>query len=444
MKLTIIGSGYVGLVTGTCFAEMGNDVLCIDIDEKKIKNLKKGIVPIYEPGLSEMIDRNLTEGRLQFSTDLNEGITDSQFIFIAVGTPQGEDGSADLKYVLNAARDIGKNMGKYVVVVNKSTVPVGTYKKVKEVIKEELEIRGKEIEFDVVSNPEFLKEGSAIEDFMKPDRVVIGSDSERSTKLMSELYSSFCRKGDRLLIMDIPSSELTKYAANAMLAARITFMNELSILCEKVGADVEHVRRGIGSDTRIGTSFLFAGLGYGGSCFPKDVKALIQTSNDLGLNADILSAVDNVNKQQRQRFLDKIVKYFNNNVKGKTFAIWGLAFKPQTDDMREAPSIDIINGLREMGASIKAHDPIAMDTAKSILGSKEIDYISNYYDALKNADALLLLTEWHQFRKPDFDKIKSLLRNPVIFDGRNQYDPSLMKEKEFIYFCIGRETVNKD
>ena len=444
MKLTIIGSGYVGLVTGTCFSEMGNDVLCVDVDEKKIKNLKKGIIPIYEPGLSEMIERNMSERRLRFSTDVNDGIHDSQFVFIAVGTPQGEDGSADLTYVLNAARDIGRKIEKYVVVVNKSTVPVGTYKKVKEVINEELGKRGKEIEFDVVSNPEFLKEGSAIEDFMKPDRVVVGSESEKSTKLMNELYSSFFRKGDRLLIMDIPSSELTKYASNAMLAARITFMNELSVLCEKVGADIEHVRRGIGSDSRIGSSFLFAGLGYGGSCFPKDVKALIQTSNERGLDAEILSAVDKVNKQQRQRFIDKIMKYYNNDLKGKTFAVWGLAFKPQTDDMREAPSIDIINALRGMGANIKAHDPIAMETAKSILGTKDIEYIENYYDALKNADALLLLTEWHQFRKPDFDKIKSLLKNPVIFDGRNQYEPYLMKEKEFLYFCVGREAVNAE
>ncbi len=438
MKITIIGSGYVGLVTGTCFAEMGNDVLCVDIDEKKIKNLKKGIVPIYEPGLGEMIERNLSEGRLNFTTDINEGIKDSQFIFIAVGTPQGEDGSADLQYVVNAARDIGRKIEKYTVIVNKSTVPVGTYIKVKQAINEELRKRGKEIEFDVVSNPEFLKEGSAIEDFMKPDRVIIGTDNEQSTRLMKDLYSPFFRKGDRILIMDIPSSELTKYASNAMLAAKITFMNELSVLCEKVGADIEFVRRGIGSDTRIGSAFLFAGLGYGGSCFPKDVKALIQTSNDLGLDAKILSSVDKVNKEQRYRFIEKIIKHFNNDVKGKTFAVWGLSFKPQTDDMREAPSIDIINKLREMGARIKAHDPIAMGTAKAVLGSKDIEYITNYYDTLKNADALLLLTEWHQFRKPDFEKMKTLMKNPVIFDGRNQYEPSVMKEKGFVYFCFGR------
>jgi UDPglucose 6-dehydrogenase len=438
LKITIIGSGYVGLVTGTCFAEMGNDVLCVDIDEKKIKNLKKGVVPIYEPGLGEMIDRNLSEGRLNFTTDINEGLNDSQFIFIAVGTPQDEDGSADLQYVVNAARDIGRKIEKYTVIVNKSTVPVGTYLKVKQAINEELRKRGKEIEFDVVSNPEFLKEGSAIEDFMKPDRVIIGTDNEQSTRLMKDLYSPFFRKGERILIMDIPSSELTKYASNAMLAAKITFMNELSILCEKVGADIEFVRRGIGSDTRIGSAFLFAGLGYGGSCFPKDVKALIQTSNDLGLDAKILSSVDKVNKEQRYRFIEKIIMHFNNDIKSKTFAVWGLSFKPQTDDMREAPSIDIINKLREMGAHVKAHDPIAMGTAKTVLGTKDIEYITNYYDTLKNADALLLLTEWHQFRKPDFEKMKTLMKNPVIFDGRNQYEPSVMKEKGFVYFCFGR------
>jgi UDPglucose 6-dehydrogenase len=438
LKITIIGSGYVGLVTGTCFAEMGNDVLCVDVDEKKIKNLKKGIVPIYEPGLGEMIERNLSEGRLNFTTDINDGVKDSQFIFIAVGTPQGEDGSADLQYIINAARDIGRKIEKYTVIVNKSTVPVGTYIKVKQAINEELRKRGKEIEFDVVSNPEFLKEGSAIEDFMKPDRVIIGTDNEQSTRLMKDLYSPFFRKGDRILIMDIPSSELTKYASNAMLSAKITFMNELSILCEKVGADIEFVRRGIGSDSRIGSAFLFAGLGYGGSCFPKDVKALIKTSNDLGLDAKILSSVDKVNKEQRYRFIEKIIMHYNNDVKGKTFAVWGLSFKPQTDDMREAPSIDIINKLREMGAYIKAHDPIAMGTAKAVLGTKDIDYITNYYDTLKNADALLLLTEWHQFRKPDFEKMKTIMKNPVIFDGRNQYEPSVMKEKGFVYFCFGR------
>ncbi len=438
MKIIIIGSGYVGLVTGTCFAEMGNDVLCVDIDEKKIKNLKKGIIPIYEPGLGEMIERNLSEGRLSFSTGIDEGLDDSQFIFIAVGTPQGEDGSADLSYVLEAARNIGRKIKKYAVIVNKSTVPVGTYKEVRKAIGEELKKRGEIIEFDVVSNPEFLKEGSALEDFMKPDRVIIGADNERSMRLMKELYSPFFRKGERLLIMDIPSAELSKYASNAMLAARITFMNELSVLCEKVGADIENIRKGIGSDNRIGSAFLFAGLGYGGSCFPKDVKALIQTSNDLGLDARILTSVDKVNKEQRYRFIDKITKHFNNNIGGKKFAVWGLSFKPQTDDMREAPSIDIINKLIEMGAGIKAHDPIAMETAKAVLGTSNIEYINSYYDTLKGADALLLLTEWHQFRKPDFDKMKQLMKIPVIFDGRNQYEPSMMKEKGFIYFCIGR------
>lgn len=438
MRIIVIGSGYVGLVTGTCFSEMGNDVLCVDIDKKKINNLKNGIIPIYEPGLSEMIKRNISEGRLSFSTDIEDGIDDSQFIFIAVGTPQEDDGSADLKYVINAAHDIGRKIKKYTVIVNKSTVPVGTFKEVRKTIAEEIKQRGKAIEFDVVSNPEFLKEGSAIDDFMKPDRVIIGTDNERSTQLMKDLYSPFFRKGDRLLIMDIPSAELSKYASNAMLAARITFMNELSAICEKVGADIENIRKGIGSDARIGSAFLFAGLGYGGSCFPKDVKALIQTSNNLGLDAKILASVDKVNKEQRYRFIDKITKHFNNNVQGKTFSVWGLSFKPQTDDMREAPSIDIINKLREMGARIKAHDPVAMETAKAVFGKDNIEYISNYYDALKGTDALLLLTEWHQFRKPDFDKIKSLMNNPVIFDGRNQYEPSVMKEKGLVYYCFGR------
>ncbi|MFH0977380.1 MAG: UDP-glucose/GDP-mannose dehydrogenase family protein [Spirochaetota bacterium] len=440
MKLVIVGCGYVGLVTGTCFAEMGNDVLCIDIDKEKISSLTKGVIPIYEPGLGEMIERNVSEGRLKFSTDINEGLNESLFVFIAVGTPSGEDGSADLQHVINVARNIGKNIDKYTIVINKSTVPVGTYLKVKQVINEELKIRGVNIKFDVVSNPEFLKEGSAIEDFMKPDRVVIGTDSELSTNCMKDLYSPFFRKGDRILFMDIPSAELTKYASNAMLASKITFMNELSILCEKVGADIENIRKGIGSDTRIGNAFLFAGLGYGGSCFPKDVKALIKTSNDNGLDAKILSAVDLINKEQRFRFIDKILKHFNKDVKGKMFAIWGLSFKPQTDDMREAPSLDIINALRENGAFIRAHDPVAMGVAKSILGNNNIEYISKYYDAVQNADALLLLTEWHQFRKPDFDRMKSLMKTAVIFDGRNQYEPSTMKQKGFSYYCIGRNS----
>lgn len=439
MKLSIVGCGYVGLVTGTCFAEMGNDVYCVDIDENKINNLKKHIIPIYEPGLGEMVERNVSEGRLFFTTDLTNSIKESLFIFIAVGTPPGEDGSADLQHVLSVARDIGRIIENYTVVVNKSTVPVGTYKKVIEVINEELILRKREdIKFDVVSNPEFLKEGSAIEDFMKPDRIIIGTNSEKSIILMKELYSSFIRKRERIIFMDIPSSELTKYAANAMLATKITFMNELSLLCEKTGADIENIRKGIGSDNRIGTAFLFAGLGYGGSCFPKDVKALIQTSNNLSLNAKILSAVDQINQEQRIVFINKILNHFKNNINEKIFAVWGLSFKPQTDDMREAPSIDIINALRERGALIKSHDPVAMETAKAILGSEKIEYIPKYYDVLKDADALLLLTEWHQFRNPDFGRIKMLMKQPVIFDGRNQYEPSIMKEMGFTYYCIGR------
>ncbi|MDY6969605.1 MAG: UDP-glucose/GDP-mannose dehydrogenase family protein [Spirochaetota bacterium] len=439
MKITVIGTGYVGLVTGTCFAEMGNDVRCVDIDENKISDLKKGIIPIYEPGLEEMIKRNHAEGRLNFTNELREGIDESLFVFIAVGTPPDEDGSADLQNVLNVARDIGRIINNYTIIINKSTVPVGTAERVKEAVKQELEKRERgDVEFDVVSNPEFLKEGNAIEDFMKPDRIIIGTDNTKSTELMRELYSSFLRKGERIIIMDIPSSELTKYAANAMLATRISFVNEIAIICENTGADIENIRRGIGSDTRIGNAFLFAGLGYGGSCFPKDVKALIQTSKELGLDSKILTAVEAINKNQRKKFVEKIIRHFNGEVKGKLFAIWGLSFKPQTDDMREAPSIDIINNLKEKGANFRAYDPIAIDTAKIIIGNDCIEYIDNYYDALKDSDALLLLTEWHQFRKPDFERMKGYMKSPVIFDGRNQYDPSIMKDKGFKYYCIGR------
>lgn len=439
MKLTVVGSGYVGLVTGTCFAEMGNDVWCVDIDKHKIENLIKGVIPIYEPGLEEMIKRNYSEGRLKFTTELNEGLHESLFVFIAVGTPSDEDGSADLKHVLNVAGDIGRIMDKYVIIINKSTVPVGTAEKVRKAVNSELKKRGKtDLQFDVVSNPEFLKEGNAIDDFMKPDRVIIGTDNERSTSYMRELYSSFLRKGERIIVMDIPSSELTKYASNAMLATRISFMNEIAMLCENTGADIENVRRGIGSDSRIGNAFLFAGVGYGGSCFPKDVKAIIQSSKEAGLDSEILSAVDRINKNQRKLFIDKVVSHFGGNVKGRLFAVWGLSFKPQTDDMREAPSIDIINSLRGKGASFNAYDPIAIDIARSILGSDKIKYINNYYEALENADALLLLTEWHQFRKPDFEKMKSLMKTPVIIDGRNQYDPVQLKGKGFSYYCFGR------
>lgn len=439
MKLAVIGTGYVGLVTGACFADMGNDVWCIDIDSSKIDGLKKGVLPIYEPGLEEIVKMNYSEGRLRFTTNLREGISNVTFAFIAVGTPSDEDGSADLQHVINVAREIGRTMEGHLVIIDKSTVPVGTAEKVRQAVREELEKRGRgEIEFDVVSNPEFLKEGSAVEDFIRPDRVIIGADNDRAADLMRELYSTFVRKGDRVMVMDIPSAELTKYAANAMLATRISFMNELSRLCELTGADIESVRKGIGSDSRIGNAFLYAGIGYGGSCFPKDVKALIHTLKDHGFGAEILSSVERVNRHQRTSFLEKIMRHMGEDLKGVTFAVWGLAFKPQTDDMREAPAIDIINGLRERGAVIRAYDPIAADNAREILGDEGIEYLKNNYDVLDGADALLLLTEWHHFRKPDFTKMKSLMKRPLIFDGRNQYEPEKMKELGFTYLSIGR------
>jgi UDPglucose 6-dehydrogenase len=439
VKVTVVGSGYVGLVTGACFAEMGNDVYCVDIDDKKIENLKKGVLPIYEPGLEEIVKRNYSGGRLHFTTDIKEGLDDALFMFIAVGTPPDEDGSADLQHVLSVAREIGRKMEKYVIIVNKSTVPVGTADRVREAVREELTKRGRtELEFDVVSNPEFLKEGAAIEDFMRPDRIIVGTDNVRTGELIKELYAPFVRNGHPIFIMDVRSAELTKYAANAMLATRISFMNELSRLCEISGADIESIRQGIGSDTRIGMPFLYAGLGYGGSCFPKDVKALIQTSKEFGLEARVLMAVEDINHEQRMRFAEKVKKHFGGDVKGKTFAVWGLSFKPQTDDMREAPAIDIIGELRKAGAKFRAHDPVAMEVAQSIIGDKGVEYMKNYYDALEGADALLLLTEWNQFRRPDYDRMKSLLKQPLIFDGRNQYDPAKMKELGFTYYCIGR------
>ena len=439
MKLSVIGTGYVGLVTGTCFADMGNDVWCIDIDKDKIEKLTKGHLPIYEPGLEEMVKRNYEEGRLRFTTNLKEGIDESLFAFIAVGTPSDEDGSADLQHVLDVAREIGRCMDKYIIIVDKSTVPVGTAEKVRAAVREELARRGRtDLEFDVVSNPEFLKEGNALEDFIRPDRIIIGTDNVRTAELMRELYSDFVRKGDRVMVMDIPSAEMTKYAANAMLATRISFMNELACLCEKTGADIESVRRGIGSDSRIGGAFLYAGVGYGGSCFPKDVKALIHTMKERGCGAHILSAVEEVNRLQRSLFVEKVIKHFGADLTGKLFAVWGLAFKPQTDDMREAPSIDIINGLRDRGAVFNAYDPIATENARRVLGDRNIRYFKNNYDALKDADAILLITEWHHFRKPDFDKIKALMKTPIIFDGRNQYDPVKMREMGFSYYCIGR------
>ncbi len=439
MKLAVIGTGYVGLVTGTCFSEMGNDVWCVDVDAKKIDNLNKGIIPIFEPGLEELVKRNHDEGRLRFTTNLAEALEDTLVAFIAVGTPPNEDGSADLSHVITVAREMGKLINKYMIIVDKSTVPVGTAERVRETIRQELASRNQnEVEFDVVSNPEFLKEGNAIEDFMRPERVIIGTDNVRTAEILKELYSPFTRQSERFIIMDIMSSELTKYAANAMLATRISFMNEISQLCERTGADIENVRRGIGSDTRVGKSFLYAGLGYGGSCFPKDVKALIKTSSDLGVEPVLLKSVEEVNKRQRGIFVDKILSHYKNDVKGLCFAVWGLAFKPQTDDMREAPAVDIIKALKAKGAKFKAYDPIAWKNARAILGDDSIEYVQGNYEALSGCDALILMTEWHHFRNPDFSRIKSTLKQPVIFDGRNQYDKKLIAEKGFTYYGVGR------
>ncbi len=439
MKLMVVGSGYVGLVTGTCFADMGNDVWCVDVDEKKIENLKKGIIPIYEPGLEEMVKRNFEEGRLKFTTSVRDALEESLFVFIAVGTPPGEDGAADLQHVLSVARDIGAHMERYVIVVNKSTVPIGTADRVRSEICRELANRGKShLEFDMVSNPEFLKEGSAIEDFLRADRVVIGTDNVRTGELFKELYAPFQRKGEKILIMDIRSAELTKYAANAMLATRISFMNEIASLCEACGADIEKVREGIGSDSRIGRSFLYAGIGYGGSCFPKDIKAIIRIEREFGIEPRILPAVEEINRLQRERFIGKVLETLGQDLSGKTLAVWGLAFKPQTDDMREAPSIDIIRGLKKHGARFRVFDPVAMKSAREVLGHEGIEYVASYYDALREAEALLLLTEWHQFRRPDFDKIKTLMKSHVVFDGRNQYEPAKMRERGFKYYCVGR------
>jgi UDPglucose 6-dehydrogenase len=443
MKIAIIGTGYVGLVSGTCFAETGITVTCVDIDEDKIDKLKRGIVPIYEPGLQTMIENNLSKGRLSFSTDIRESIVDCDTVFIAVGTPPGEDGSADLQYVLAVAHDIGKYMQNYLVVANKSTVPIGTAKKIKAAVQEELTKRNSELEFDVASNPEFLKEGAAITDFLKPDRIVLGVESERAEKIMQRLYKPFLLNGHPLLLMDIPSAELTKYAANAMLATRISFMNEIANLCEIVGADVNLVRKGIGSDSRIGTKFIYPGVGYGGSCFPKDVKALISTSHDNHYSLEVLKAVENVNERQKQVLANKIFSHFGKNLKGKTFAMWGLSFKPQTDDMREAPSLVIIQKLLEAGARVKAYDPVAVEEASHYLGNK-IVYSKDMYEALIDADALAIVTEWSEFRLPNFKVMEKLLLKKVIFDGRNIYDPNEMKENGYIYYSIGRATVNPE
>jgi len=439
MKITIVGSGYVGLVTGTCFSEVGIDVVCVDINEKKIENLKEGIVPIYEPGLEEMLLRNVKKGRLEFTTNLEEALEDCKVLFIAVGTPPDEDGSADLKYVLAVAHDCGRFMKEHLVVVTKSTVPVGTSAKVKAAIQEELDKRGVDIPYDVASNPEFLKEGAAIDDFLKPDRIVVGLDSSRAEEVMKSLYKPFTLNGHPIIFMDITSAEMTKYAANSMLATKISFMNDIANLCEIVGADINMVRKGIGSDSRIGTKFIYPGIGYGGSCFPKDVQALVRTAKSFNYDLRVLKAVEAVNNDQKSVLFNKIMHYFKGDVNGKTIAVWGLSFKPQTDDMREAPSVVIIKKLLEAGAVVKAYDPIAMEEAKHYLG-ESITYVEDQYEALIDADCVALVTEWPEFRFPNFKIIKKLMRNVAVFDGRNIYDPEEMKSKGIDYFCIGIDT----
>lgn len=436
MKICVVGTGYVGLVAGACLAEMGNEVICVDNNKQKIQELHKGKIPIYEPGLEELIEANVRENRLNFTTNLEEAVNNSLICFIAVGTPQGDDGSCDLSYVFKVAEEIAKSMTEYKVIVNKSTVPVGTGEKVYNIVKSITDI-----EFDVISNPEFLKQGAAVDDFLKPDRVIIGSNSQRATEIMQELYSPFLRTGNPVIIMDVKSAEMSKYAANSFLATKISFINELANICEKIGADVEQVRIGMSSDRRIGSQFLFPGLGYGGSCFPKDVKALIKVAQDSGIPSKILEAADEINNQQREIFIDKIFKYYNGDLKGKTFALWGLAFKPRTNDMREAPAFTIINRLIAAGASIQAYDPKAMEEAKGIVGNS-IQYAQNSYEALLSADALILVTEWNEFRRPDFERIKKLLKKPVIFDGRNQYEPKRMQDRGFEYFCIGKQPID--
>ena len=439
MKLAVIGTGYVGLVTGTCFAEMGNNVICVDNDGEKINLLNNGEIPIWEPGLEDMVYRNSNEKRLNFTTDIKNAVENSDICFIAVGTPSDEDGSADLQYVLAVAEDIATYMNGYKVIIDKSTVPVGTADKVKKKVQSILNARKVDYTFDIVSNPEFLKEGDAINDSMKPDRVVIGTDSEKCAEIIRELYSPFARSHEKLIIMSVRSAEMTKYTANAMLATKISFMNDIANLCEIMGADVHEVRHGIGSDSRIGYQFIYPGVGYGGSCFPKDVKALINMAKSVGSKVRILQSVEDVNEDQKKVLVEKVFKYFGENLSGKTFAIWGLSFKPKTDDMREAPSIVIINKLIKAGAKIQAYDPVAINEAKHIFGDNpNITYAEGNYEATKDADALLLVTEWNQFRYPDFAEIKRRLKQPVIFDGRNQYNPKELAEMGFEYFAIGR------
>jgi len=439
MKVTIFGSGYVGLVTGACLAEVGNHVLCVDIDERKIAMLREGKLPIYEPGLDEIVQRNAAAGRLAFTTDVAEGVAHGLFQFIAVGTPPDEDGSADLQYVLAVARSIGEHMDEYRVVVDKSTVPVGTADKVRAMVAETLAARGKALEFDVVSNPEFLKEGAAINDFMRPDRIVVGTDNPRTLELLRVLYAPFNRSHERLVAMDIRSAELTKYAANAMLATKISFMNELANLAERLGADIERVRVGIGSDPRIGYHFIYPGCGYGGSCFPKDVKALERTARDVGFDAELLRSVEAVNDRQKRQLFTKIDRHFGGDLQGKVFALWGLAFKPGTDDMREAPSRVLLEALWTAGARVRAYDPAAMEEAERIYGDHpKLCLCASQDDALLGADALVVVTEWNTFRSPDFSAIKQALKHPVIFDGRNVYDPDELSRSGIQYYCIGR------
>ncbi|MEW5942358.1 MAG: UDP-glucose/GDP-mannose dehydrogenase family protein [Pseudomonadota bacterium] len=439
MKISIIGTGYVGLVTGTCLAEVGNDVICLDVDANKIAILKRGGIPIYEPGLEDMVKRNVAAGRLRFTTDIEESAAHGAIQFIAVGTPPDEDGSADLQYVVAAARGIGKHMSDYRVIVDKSTVPVGTADKVRAAVQEELDRRGAKIPFSVVSNPEFLKEGAAVEDFMRPDRIVIGTDDARAVELMRALYAPFQRNHERIIAMDIKSAELTKYAANAMLATRISFMNELANLAEKLGADIEHVRQGIGSDPRIGYHFLYPGCGYGGSCFPKDVQALQRTARASGVELQVLKAVEEVNDRQKEILLDKITARFGENLAGRRFALWGLAFKPNTDDMREAPSRVIMEGLWARGATVAAYDPAAMHETRRIYGDEpRLKLVDSPMAALEGADALAIVTEWKEFRAPDFEAIREQLKSPVIFDGRNLYEPKMVREAGLEYLPIGR------
>src|SRR5215813_3877748 len=431
MKITMVGTGYVGLVAGTCFADSGHDVACVDIDESKIEALNRGQIPIFEPGLEELVHKNVKERRLTFDTELASAVVSSKVVFIAVGTPEGETGDADLQHVVNSAGEIGRAIRQYTLVVDKSTVPVGTADRVREVIAEVTRV-----EFDVVSNPEFLKEGAAVGDFLKPDRVVIGATSERARRIMGELYAPFVRTENPILFMDPRSAELTKYAANAMLATRISFMNDVALLCEKVGADVDFVRKGLGADKRIGYPFLFPGIGYGGSCFPKDIKALVATAREFGIEFDLLRAVERTNERQKRLLLNKALRHFGS-VAGRSFAVWGTAFKPKTDDMREAPAIEVIEGLLGKGASVCCHDPAAEGVARRHFGDR-VRYAATPYDALEGAEALFLVTEWNQFRYPDFDRMRALMKTPVIFDGRNVFTPSVLREKGFVYFGIGR------